>query len=298
MPHVTQKPFLQKYIGVLIMMTLAQADIYPSIRPYWRWQAALDEVNSPSKRKTTPEPEIAELMAYLRGDPGPRRSVIDAARKIFEEDGLLRAEQEGRILAGQTDEEIASRCDLPVEVVTTYEEMFFFVRRYHRATDWLLSRTNERTRWYGYLNHQLRQLWAWFAIGGGPIILDYMIGAYRAVAGSITTPRIDLYFSKKSPLDLNVQGSIALFTIPVDWDPMWHVELGVRWDEIAAIQDPDLRQEKLDDLHREFISLARRGLTGKLVKEPNVAAKQGRQTPKRGEKVSKNRPPRRRYPGL
>jgi len=278
------------------MMTLAQADIDPTIRPYWRWQAALDEVNSPSKRKTTPEPEIAELMAYLRGDPCPRRSVIDAARKIFEEDGLPRAELESRILSGQSDEEIASRCDLPAEVVAVYEEMFFFVRRYLHEKAWRRNHINDVTCSHGYQNHQLRQLWAWFALVSGPIFLDSMIEAYRAAAGSETTPRIDFHFSEKSPMELNLQARLALHIISSDWDPIWILDFKAKGGEITAIQDLEHRQQKLDDLYRECISVARQVLSGILAKKRPRVSKRFAQTFDRIFQTSNQRTGRQRKP--
>jgi len=256
-----------------LVTTLRQADADPFLKPYWRWAAALNKVELPRRWRVKPEPEIAEAIAFLKGKRCPRRSQIDIARVIFEEDGLQRAELEARILAGQTDDEIAEYCDLPAEVITVYEELFFFVRRYYRATDWLLTNTVGRSHWYGFQNHQLRQLWAWLAMAGGPIILDYLVVAYRAAIGSGKTFGIDEYFNKDSPLDLGIRGYIAMLIIPPDRALEWEMALDGRWRLISALEDPQIRQQEAEDFHRECISMARKVVGGMSCRSPNPRPK-------------------------
>lgn len=76
------------------------------------------------------DPQVAKYAEYLRrargskegGEPpGAESAVISAAHELAGRQDPVRWEIEGRLLAGQTDEEIATVCKLPSDVISWFE---------------------------------------------------------------------------------------------------------------------------------------------------------------------------------
>src|SRR4051794_4434349 len=106
----------------------------------WRWERAQAIVAS-RRRLSSRRDDAATtaLVHYLRdqerrrparsrSSAGSTWSAIDQARRLMQQGGDQRSELEARILAGQSDEEIANRLTLPAETITWFEATFFHVR--------------------------------------------------------------------------------------------------------------------------------------------------------------------------
>jgi hypothetical protein len=97
---------------------------------------------------------------------------LHAARRLHEEDGPLRLEVEGRLLARQGPEEIAGLTRLPVEVVKTYELCFYNVTDRLTARDWIALRA---IGWWSFDPAEGRDratIFRAFSYWGGPLILE------------------------------------------------------------------------------------------------------------------------------
>ena len=80
-----------------------------------------------------------------------------AACELAEGTSLRRAEVQARLLASQTDEQIAERCWVQPELVDCFERLHFAVRRALKATDYLVMQTVGRAVHEGFKNDQVAE---------------------------------------------------------------------------------------------------------------------------------------------
>ena len=122
----------------------------PFLPPDWRWGLARllkTGARAPRRYEPASDPWVGrarEFLAAVGGD-GDDVSEADPVRRDPEvhgayalrsgADGRLRWAVEARLLAGQTDAEVAARCGVPAEVVAAYERLFFDVRDKLGAAD-------------------------------------------------------------------------------------------------------------------------------------------------------------------
>jgi hypothetical protein len=140
-----------------------------------------------SPRKDDPESmavmRYGRLLAQCRTDQereqlGRQWPVLDAARRLATGDKLLRWEVEARILAGQSDEEIASLCGQAPETIRWYEAVFFQVRdRLVRSRDWIMFRAVGGGPWNSFSGEQPAVVWRYAGYTGGVPLLEVFISA-------------------------------------------------------------------------------------------------------------------------
>lgn len=260
-------------------MTLAIADISATVLPHWRWQEAERICDDPTGARSTDDPVIQAAATYLLSDDASRFPLIEAARKIFESDGVLRAEIEARILAGQDDAEIAEKCNIPPELVAVYESLFFFVRRYLHAEDWLMSKVVGFAHLRGFQNHEVRQFWSWAATAGGPVVVDCLIWAMRDTIRSGGKATLATYLRDNAAASPKLQGFVAINAIPADEGNQWLLEFG---NQVLEAQESPSKEQALSVLRSETIRCARTYLqTGRMPDPPTrnpLRAMRGKQS--------------------
>lgn len=145
----------------------------------WRWQRAGHLVCQ--HRPFLPHRDDAatgRCMAYLRdrlrgADLHRQHHALDAAHAVYAGGGDRRVTLEARILAADSDEDIAAKVGLSPAAVGAFHDTFFDVRELvlRRASDWVTIRACGHTP--GSLNvanrHVLLRLLGFF---GGPHVLD------------------------------------------------------------------------------------------------------------------------------
>lgn len=120
--------------------------------PDWRWQRATSLVERGKQfHPKRDDAETGQIVRYLREfhrrqNDGQMEKLADAypglhiAHQLHEYGGDQREEVQARLLARQSDEKIASKTDLPPEVVRQYESSFYTVRNSLKARYWIASR--------------------------------------------------------------------------------------------------------------------------------------------------------------
>ena len=246
-----------------MVLTQKQADIDVSKKPNWRWKAAEFLAERSRHPYKTDEQLIRNATKYLRTSDEQRFPLIHASHAIYKEDGLLRAEIEARIVAEQTDDEIAKRCRISADLVKVYEALFFCVREYRHATDWILINVGGLRHMAGFRDHEMRQLLAWHALSGGLLIVEYLIDNYRKAACHGEKPSLSVYLREGCDVSRELQCAIATNVIPSNnLGNRWLIEFGLLQQKAQGIRDPRMQQEAFEELHDKVIECGRMFLAG------------------------------------
>lgn len=248
----------------MLPFTLAQADVNLFSHPWWRWEAAQHIRDNPRDKRKTDDPHVLEALDYLNSNQR-QFPLVHTAHAIFEQDGLIRAEIEARILVGNSDAKIAEHCKVPPEVVATYETLFFTVRhlrRIARGTDWLYINTVGEAWCRGFQNRELRQFWAWFALDDDPNAVEEIISLYRGALRPGDAPTMDVYLREGNGVPLDFQAYIAARTVsPFGVGGKWWKEFRLRLLEART-------ESKTERVKREIVAFGRSVLAGNPVLPP------------------------------
>jgi hypothetical protein len=157
---------------------------------HWRWELASRTASSRMSLKKIEKIAgtwIRKSVEHLRSGPS-KYPEIEAARWVQETESTLRDELEARFLAGQCDEEVATKMELPQGVIEAYEGIFFDVRSRLSFSGWIRCHA---MRWTPYeepykLGTVLRQ----FAYYGGPYLLEAYLPIARRYAAALSNGTI------------------------------------------------------------------------------------------------------------
>ncbi len=161
----------------------------PLAPPDGRWQRACcvhQKIRLGRRRRRRSDPDWLPPLLGLADSLNPparrrhrRRAIVPqdlvAAHGLYESHGPVRWEVEARILAGQTDAEIAASTGLPAEVVDRFQLNFFNVRDRLAAGDFILFAVIGYQPFYGIREGDWRTLWAYFGFAAGPRMLEVVM---------------------------------------------------------------------------------------------------------------------------
>ncbi len=155
--------------------------------PDWRWATACLFHGRTQRRRMRSDdlnwlPTLVSLAEEVypskRRRRRPRISVPPELRRAFElyqTWGPLRWDVEARILAGQSDEEVAAATAVPVTVVVAYEHAFFDVRHRLEACDYILGAVVGHSPFRCFDEGDLKGLWGYYGYAAGPRILELVM---------------------------------------------------------------------------------------------------------------------------
>jgi len=184
----------------------------PYLSPRWRWNRARKASRGIKARPAYSDLMIESAASYLNDETPESNVAIANARGIFKANGLLRAELEARVMANEPVAEIADRCQISEEVVTTYETLFFDVRHF-RESDWALIEVINLAHLKGFRNDQIRQFWSYLAIAGGEVVLQFAIDTFRRVFSGTSEPTLDVYLDPTAPIEPAFQRYLAIMVL-------------------------------------------------------------------------------------
>jgi len=101
---------------------------------------------------------------------------VAAAIAIHEGEPTARLTIEARLLAGEPIEAIAGRCDVSVEAVEVYEQLFFNVSDRLANTSYILFHAIGAASYKGFAGDDSGAVLKWFAYMGGSRVLDFLLG--------------------------------------------------------------------------------------------------------------------------
>ena len=252
-----------------MIMTNALFKADPFAPPRWKWDVAKQLFKQPDL-KDVPEDQVTrDALNYLKTGDTLQFPEIDESIQIFKEDGRRRAELEARILVGQSDSEIAGFCKLTPSVVQVYADLFFCVRDIPGGSDWKLKHAVGKPHFHGYQDHNLRQLWAWFALMKEPVILNLVIQSYYDELKPGDEPTLSVYLRPTSSVDLKLQSLISeiIFT-PFLLIDKWGLEFFEYFYLTQALPTLAARDKALQEYREDRIKYAYQFLKGKIKKQP------------------------------
>ena len=154
------------------------------------------------------------------------------------------------------------RCVQPPQLIAVYHDLFLWVRPFLR-TDWVISKTVGPGRHVGFEDHELRQVWARYALAGGPLVIEEVIDSFRRNARPKDQPRLSVYLRKDADVRHELQAELAGLVIPMSGNGYaWHAEFGFRLREIGACSDRDQAQLAMQELRSDIIDVGRKVLAG------------------------------------
>lgn len=193
----------------------------------WRARDANRLVAGERPAWTTDDPEVHAYADYLRALQAAtedeervaatrRWPAISGAHDLAGRNDPHRWQVSAMLLAGQTDQDIATRTGLPQDVVHAFEDLFFSVRRNLCAHDWIVARAIGPGLWTGFRRDEVDRLWMAVGYFGGPIILEAVINAFMTAWKPGEPATAALYFEPGSPASLEMRAAIAAHFVPAN----------------------------------------------------------------------------------
>lgn len=202
--------------------------------PHWRWLRAvsIDSGGVKASRKL----DGADGFKWIRRASRLKRhhanagnrpealynlALIDPAlfwaHSIWAEDKQpTRWEIEARILAGETDEEIAKKVGCEPEVIGAYESVFFNVREKLINTAYIVNVVMAEAVTRGLTERQYDLLWKMFGYRGGAHVLDAMISKFSAIEKPKKAEDVSQFFQDAAINSMRMKASVAAMTVPIN----------------------------------------------------------------------------------
>lgn len=202
--------------------------------PHWRWARAC-EIDA-GGQKTTRQLDGPEGFNWIRRALRTKRHIERAAgrqdalyaamlrdKEMFwahsiwaEEKNQMRWALEARVLAGETDEEIADKIGSEPGIVNAFINVFFDVRGKLRFQDYVqgVIMADAVTRGLNERHYDL--LWKMMALQGGPFALDATINRGPSVTKPTSADEAGVFFQDFAVNTMKYKAAIAAATIPVN----------------------------------------------------------------------------------
>ena len=197
----------------------------PSLPPHWRSLCARSLAEGEDTEWPSDDPVVQECTQYVHAVAAAkddaelvavrnRWPALAAAHEIAQRDEPGRWELEARLLAGQSDEEIAAQCNIPAEVVNWHEALFCNVRPRLRARAYLLNHVVGAGAQRGFRDDEVGNFWAWVAMGGGPLVLDRFVETFHAAKRPDEPATLSNYLRQNAGVDVRLQAVVAGAVLP------------------------------------------------------------------------------------
>lgn len=188
----------------------------------WQWRLAQRIASDePTTRLAALEPQISAAVAMLKRNMGRRvRRAVPLESNVVEALDIHRAdsdrtwELEALLLCRLSDEEIAVRTGIAAATISVYEQLFYCVREFRNARDWLLDQVVGEATFRGFCDEEVRQFWSFLAISGGAVIVEHFVHLYRRVRSPDEPPRLSIYLRDGEEIPLPIQAHVAEKVLP------------------------------------------------------------------------------------
>lgn len=123
---------------------------------------------------------------------------------------------EARILAGESDKEIADRMGVDEEIIQAYEAVFFNVRGMLGNRDYIVNVVMADAVTRGLTERQYDLLWKLFGYHGGTYVLDAVISKFSPMEKPTRADGVGAFFQEFAVNTVKSKAAIATLTIPIN----------------------------------------------------------------------------------
>lgn len=226
--------------------------------PDARWQRAGGILNG--DMDATPRRDTGEGCRWIKRAQRFRSSYNDArdprdkmgvltkypdiywANHLYEQsltnDRALRWGIEARLLARETDREIAIKAGCREDAIKAYEALFFCVRDRIDNTDYILNSVLGQAVVRGLQAREHDLLWKLFGYLAGPFVLDAMISHFPNPMWAHRPDDVPAFFQDAAINLMKKKAAIASLAVPVEGGTQLHlIEAFVKYVEIERTTD-------------------------------------------------------------
>lgn len=202
--------------------------------PHWRWLRTI-EVDSGGDRPSRVLDgedgytwirralQLKRHFARMNNNPRRRRALLLRDRELYWAHSMWLAEKqptrwgiEARVVAGESDEEIAAKLGTSPEVVTAYVNVFFDIREKLRNVDYMLNVVMADAVVRGLQERQYDLLWKLMGYHGGPHALDASISKFIPIARPATKDDVSGFFHDFAINSMKYKSAVAAATVPIN----------------------------------------------------------------------------------
>lgn len=123
---------------------------------------------------------------------------------------------EARILAGETDEEIAKKIGCEPGVIEAYESVFFNVREKIEHSEYVVNVVMADAVARGLSERQYDLLWKMFGYQGGSYVLDAMISKFTMMRRPEKAEDVSAFFQESAINSMRHKAAVAALTVPIN----------------------------------------------------------------------------------
>jgi hypothetical protein len=230
--------------------------------PHWRWARAC-EIDA-GGQKATRQIDGQDGFIWIRRALRNKRHVERAAgrsealyaamlrdRDMFwahsiwaEDKNQTRWALEARVLAGESNEEIAEKIGADPGVINAYINVFFDVRSKMRHMDYVQTVILGDAVTRGLNERHYDLLWKMMAIQGGPHVLDATINRGPAVPRPNSADEVGVFLQDFAVNTMKYKAALAAVTIPVNTHTQLPlIEAFVKYVEIERTTDNAMKAQ-------------------------------------------------------
>jgi hypothetical protein len=206
----------------------------PRRAPNWRWLRAV-QIDAGGKRATRVL-DGAEGFAWIRRLVRLKRHYERANRSqdavyalmlrdhdLFwahsmwvDEKAPTRWGIEARVLAGETDEEIAAKLGTEPGVITAYVNAFFDVREKLNNSDYVINVVMADAVTRGLQERHYDLLWKMLAYQGGPFVIDSVINRFISIGRPDSSNGVAGFFQDAAINSMKYKAALATMTVQIN----------------------------------------------------------------------------------
>jgi len=188
----------------------------------WRWVRACQLVDQDRRVRHLGDNYIRRACRYLRlqraGDDYTIQlhlRDVSTARDINSRgDGRIRWAIEARLLAGESDDAIASKCGTDAATIDMYEHLFFSVRDRLDQSDYIVHHVMSPAVQSGLAEHDSEALWKMFGYFAGVKVLDLIMYQFGPRGGAERPA--DQYLADHSGRTMARKAALAAQLVPIN----------------------------------------------------------------------------------
>ena len=206
----------------------------PKRAPHWQWLRAveIDQGGRAASRRLDGPAGFINIRRALRlkrhydragSNPDRLYALMLRDEPLFWAHSMWRNDKEpmrwtveARVIAGETDEEIAEKLGVETAVVQAYNDIFFNVREKLNNFDYVVNVMFNDAVTRGLQERQYDLLWKMVAYQGGTHALNAILGRFISIPKPRSADEVAGFFQDSAINSVKYKAALATMTVPVN----------------------------------------------------------------------------------